>query len=75
MEEALSVCDRVKSKSPMALKLAKRAINSALSMSLYDGLAFESELYSKILSSRDAKEELSGFLEKRRPQYIGDETD
>ncbi|TLY00265.1 MAG: enoyl-CoA hydratase/isomerase family protein [Thaumarchaeota archaeon] len=72
MEEALSVCERVRSKSPMALKLAKRAINSALSMSLQDGLAFESELYSKILSSRDAKEGLRAFLEKRQPQYIGD---
>jgi len=70
MEEALSVCERVKSKSPTALKLAKRAINSALSMSLQDGLAFESELYSKILSSRDAKEGLRAFLEKRQPQYI-----
>ena len=41
-------------------------------MSLQDGLAFESELYSKILSSRDAKEGLRAFLEKRQPQYIGD---
>ena len=68
-EEAAKICEKMKSKSPASLRLAKQAINLAFSVPLDEGLRIESGLYSKVLTSQDAKEGLGAFLEGRRPNY------
>jgi len=71
MEEAVTLAKSIASKSPLVLKLAKKAINAALEMPLSKGIVYEQRLYMLLLSSEDAKEGISAFLEKRKPVWKG----
>ena len=65
-EEARKLCERIESKSPTGLKLAKLALNQSLHKSFEDGLRQESALYETVASSADAKERIRKFLEKHK---------
>ncbi len=58
-------------KSPLALERAKRAIRSASRMGLDDGLAYESELFVQLFSTRDKEEGIDAFFEGRDPEFEG----
>ncbi|HEY8077160.1 MAG TPA: enoyl-CoA hydratase/isomerase family protein [Labilithrix sp.] len=55
----------------MAVGRIKRAVQSGMEMSLEQGLAFERELQAELFASVDAKEGLSAYGEKRKPQFRG----
>lgn len=55
---------------PLALRAAKRALNSAAA-GLEDGLAAEWQAYLDILPSEDRLEALAAFAEKRPPAFRG----
>jgi enoyl-CoA hydratase len=38
-------------------------------MGLYEGVAYELELFSSIFETADAKEGITAFLEKRKPSF------
>jgi enoyl-CoA hydratase len=57
--------------SPLALRLAKQAIASALELPLAAGLARERELFLEAFASQDAREGVTAFLEKRAPVFGG----
>jgi enoyl-CoA hydratase/carnithine racemase len=65
MDEALKMARTIASKSPMALKLAKRAINTVETMGLKDGYRFEQNLTVEMTQHEDSKEAMAAFLEKR----------
>ena len=69
MEETLAVANRISSKSPLILKLLKRALLHGGDMPLNAALPFEQTMISLVLDSRDAHEGCSAFLEKRKPQF------
>ncbi|MDW2777481.1 enoyl-CoA hydratase/isomerase family protein [Pseudomonas sp. BEA3.1] len=69
MDEALSIANEIASKSPMALKLAKRAINTVETMGLKDGYRFEQNLTVEMTRHEDSKEAMRAFLEKRPPVF------
>lgn len=58
-------------KSPLALASAKRAIEKFYSPHKSAGLSFEEEEFLELFSSEDAKEGLTAFTEKRKPQFQG----
>jgi enoyl-CoA hydratase/carnithine racemase len=53
----------------MALKLAKRAINTVETMSLKDGYRFEQNLTVEMTQHEDSKEAMRAFMEKRAPVF------
>lgn len=55
----------------MAVGRIKRAVQSGLEMSLEQGLAFERELQAELFASGDAKEGLTAYGAKRKPQFRG----
>jgi enoyl-CoA hydratase/carnithine racemase len=55
----------------MAVGRIKRSVQSGLEMSLEQGLAFERELQAELFASHDAKEGLTAYGAKRRPQFRG----
>jgi len=57
------------SKSPTAIALAKSTINKGMDASLETGLALEREAFAYCFSLPDAKEGISAFLEKRKPEF------
>lgn len=71
LEEAKKIGERIASNGPLAVKLAKSAINRGLDVSLEAGLAYESETVSLTFSTEDKKEGMRAFLEKRKPLFKG----
>ena len=71
VEDALALAAKVATKSPIALRLAKEAVNAAHEMSLTDALAHERRLFYLLFASEDQKEGMAAFLEKRTPEFKG----
>jgi enoyl-CoA hydratase len=71
VEDALALAAKIATKSPLALRLAKEAVNAAYEMSLTDALAHERRLFYLLFASEDQKEGMAAFLEKRDPEFTG----
>ncbi len=71
VEDALALAATIATKSPLALRVAKEAINAAYEMSLTDALAHERRLFYLLFASEDQKEGMAAFLEKRTPDFTG----
>jgi enoyl-CoA hydratase len=71
LEEARKVASEIASKSPVAIRMAKMAINKAFEMGLGDAVDFERDLFYLLFASEDAKEGMKAFMEKRKPEFRG----
>ena len=71
VEDALALAAKIAAKSPLALRMAKEAVNAAYEMSLTDALAHERRLFYLLFASEDQKEGMAAFLEKRDPDFTG----
>ena len=71
VEDAMALAAKIATRSPMALRLAKEAVNAAYEMSLTDALAHERRLFYLLFASEDQKEGMAAFLEKRSPDFTG----
>ena len=71
VEDALGLAAKIATKSPLAARLAKEAINAAYEMSLTEALAHERRLFYLLFASEDQKEGMAAFLEKREPDFKG----
>ena len=72
MDTAMEMARNMASKSPTAIKLAKRALNTVETMGLKDGYRFEQNLTVEMTHHADSKEAMAAFLEKR-PAVFSDE--
>ena len=59
------------SRGPIAVRMAKLAMDKGTGLSLRDGLAFEQACYAQTIPTKDRLEGLQAFKEKRSPQYTG----
>ena len=71
MPAAKLMAQKIATKSPAALKLAKQAINKGMQTGLEDGLDYEREVYSLALTLDDKIEGVNAFIEKRTPEFSG----
>jgi enoyl-CoA hydratase len=71
VDDALALAAKMATKSPIALRLAKEAVNAAYEMGLTEALAHERRLFYLLFSSEDQKEGMAAFLEKRAPDFKG----
>jgi enoyl-CoA hydratase/carnithine racemase len=69
MSTAMKLANEIAKKSPMALKLAKRAINTVETMGLKDGYRFEQNLTVEMTQHEDSREAMTAFIEKRDPVF------
>ncbi len=71
LETVEKLVNKIKTKSPVILKLGKIAVNKALETSLSVGLESEKELFAMCFGTKDQKEGATAFLEKRKPEFTG----
>ncbi|MFC1984180.1 enoyl-CoA hydratase/isomerase family protein [Chloroflexota bacterium] len=71
MHYVKNLAAKLATKSPLAIKLAKNAIHTGLSMSLNDGIEYENKLFAILCGSQDKQEGVSAFMEKRQPDFKG----
>jgi enoyl-CoA hydratase len=72
MEAARAMAERVLALGPLAVKLAKAALNASAQMPLSAGLLYESTAQALTFESRDKAEGTAAFLEKRKPAFTGE---
>jgi enoyl-CoA hydratase len=71
LEEAMSLAQEVAARAPLAVRMAKEAINHAFDSFLTEGVAAERRAFYYLFSSEDQKEGMSAFIEKRTPEWKG----
>jgi enoyl-CoA hydratase len=69
--EAIQLAKEIAALSPIAVQLAKEAINRSFETQLDEGLAFERKNFYMTFASEDQKEGMKAFIEKRKPAYKG----
>ena len=72
IDAALEMAARIKKNAPIALEMAKYAINYGSEVDLGSGLAIESNCYAVTIPTKDRIEGLTAFREKRAPVYTGE---
>jgi enoyl-CoA hydratase len=72
MEAAREMADRVLALGPLAVRLAKTALNLSAQLPLAAGLVYESTAQAITFESKDKMEGTGAFLEKRRPRFTGE---
>lgn len=71
LDEARRLANEIAAKSPVALMLAKEAVQKAHETSLSEGVHLERRLFAMAFASEDQKEGMQAFIEKRRPEWKG----
>ena len=68
-QEILKIAKKIASKSNLTIKIGKRAFYKQLEMPLSKAYSFTSEMMTLNMMARDAKEGISAFIEKRKPNW------
>ena len=71
MEFTRALARKLAAKPPIALRLAKRAINEGLEGNLARGLVYEADQFGTVFETEDRVEGINAFLEKRKPVWKG----
>jgi enoyl-CoA hydratase len=71
LSEAVDVATEIASAAPLAVRLAKDAVNRAWDTTLEAGLAYERQNFLLSLATEDRREGVAAFLEKRDPRFRG----
>lgn len=71
LEEAVKVAAEIAQKSPIAVRMAKEAVNKAFETTLAEGLDAERQRFYMLFATEDQKEGMRAFIEKRQPAFTG----
>ena len=71
LDEARRIAREIAKRSPVAIRLARDAVNMALETGLSAGMEIERRALALAFSSEDAQEGFKAFLEKRPPEFRG----
>ncbi len=65
-----AIAQRMVSRGPTALALAKQAVRRGAALPMADALALEADLFGMISSTDEMKEGMAAFLQKRKPSWL-----
>ncbi len=72
MNKTYEIAEKISKKSPIAIQMAKIALNQSPTTDLPSGLALEKSLQAVLFSTEDKREGTKAFLEKRKPTFKGE---
>jgi enoyl-CoA hydratase len=72
IEEAKNTAKKIIEVSPTAVRIAKTVINRGIDANLTTANSYETEAFSILFSTGEAKEGMNAFLEKRKPKWVSD---
>ncbi len=72
MEEAMTIADKLAGLPTRGLGLTKQALNRSLHHNLHQQLDLEDELQAQAANTKDYKEGVAAFMEKRSPVFTGE---
>lgn len=71
MQTGMEWAGQIAANGPIAVRAAKKAINSSLDTDIASGLEVENQCYQMTIPTEDRLEGLRAFAEKRKPVYKG----
>jgi len=71
IETSLAWASSLAERAPLALACTKLAMRASMSSSYSEAIAYEARLQTGCVTSEDAREGVSAFLEKRKPEFKG----
>uniref|UniRef100_M4BV93 Enoyl-CoA hydratase n=1 Tax=Hyaloperonospora arabidopsidis (strain Emoy2) TaxID=559515 RepID=M4BV93_HYAAE len=69
LDEALKLAKQIAGFSQPVVKMAKEAVNAAYEQSLQEGVKYESRLFWSSFATKDQKEGMAAFVEKRKAEF------
>jgi enoyl-CoA hydratase len=72
MEEAMKVAETIAAMSQPSLLAAKEAVNRSFETSLAEGVRFERRVFHALFATKDRKEGMAAFIEKRPPRFTNE---
>lgn len=69
LKTAMSIAGKIASNGPLAVKGAKKAMNSIRSLSIKSGLTVELDVAKQVFNSEDKEEGVNAFINKREAQF------
>lgn len=72
LEAALKLAEKLTLKPPIAIKMAKQCIDMTSEIDLQAGIEFEAIAWSSLYATKDQKEGMRAFAEKRTAEFKGE---
>ena len=72
MAESIKTATKIASMSKPVAMMVKEAVNEAFETTLWEGVKFERRLFHASFGTKDQKEGMSAFIEKRSPEWSDD---
>lgn len=69
LPEAIKLGEKIAALSPVAVAMAKQAVNVAFETTLREGMRHERQLFLSLFGTADQQEGMAAFLEKRKPKF------
>ncbi|XZN44067.1 enoyl-CoA hydratase-related protein [Clostridium perfringens] len=69
MDKARELANKIMSKSPVGVRLAKAAINNGLNMDTESSYNYEADLFALCFSTEDQLEGMNAFVDKRKADF------
>jgi enoyl-CoA hydratase len=71
LNTARELASQIAANGPIAVRHAKAAANRALDVDLISGLEYETDQFALLFSTDDAREGMTAFMERRKPEFQG----
>ena len=71
LDEAIRLGNEIAARAPVAVRLAKEAVNYAYESDLAGGMAHERRLFYMLFATEDQKEGMQAFVAKRKAEWSG----
>ncbi len=69
LTEAVALAARIAALSPVAVAMAKQAVNRAFETTLAEGVRGERQMFLSLFGTPDQREGMAAFVEKRKPAF------